>query len=243
MIIAKRRRIWLMRHGHVVYGDRTGKVVDNPDLVPLSERGRAQAAAAGQYLKALGINRFDRIISSNLTRTVQTTQCVLAELGISAEPEQWPELREIKGGAGSWGPPEEIPGKLVSFAQHAVAPQERWMGGESVGELQTRVLGALDRLRADTSWDSALLVLHNIVNIVILSHVLTGGATYLGRLEQNFACINALDVGPDGHDWIVRAVNICAEPRHYERTRHHSLELMAEDAFKRHQERSRGTGS
>jgi probable phosphoglycerate mutase len=227
-----RRRIWLMRHGHVAYAAE-GAVVANPDLVPLSERGRRQAAAAGAYLKALGISSFDRVVSSNLPRTAETAKLVMAGIGQKGGPEQWPELREIKGGGSSWGPVAEIPRALAAFAQHAVTPQTRWMGGESVAEAAARILPALERLRGERDWDCALLVLHNLVNVVILSHVLTGGSTYLGRLEQNFGCINALDVGHEGHDWIVRAVNICPEPAHYERTRDHSLEIMAEQARER----------
>ena len=99
-------------------------------------------------------------------------------------------------------------------------------GGEAI-------LPALEQLRADASWETALLALHNMVNVVILSHAITGGRAYLGSLEQNFGCVNVLDVGLSGHDWIVRALNICPEPTHYERTRSHSLEIMAEQAARR----------
>jgi probable phosphoglycerate mutase len=229
----QRRRIYLMRHGHVVYGDRSGEVVANPDLVPLSERGREQATAAGRYLKAAGVTRFDRVVSSNLTRSVETAEGVLAEIGQQAAPEQWPDLREIRGAGGSWGAPDEIANRLRSFAQPAVHPETRWMEGESVGDAQARILPAVARLRDASDWDVALVVLHNLVNTVILSHVLTGTHTFLGRLEQNFGCINALDVGAEPRDWIVRAINICPDPVHYQRTRQHSLEIMADQAARR----------
>jgi broad specificity phosphatase PhoE len=233
----RRRRIYLLRHGHVRYADRSGVLVADPDQVPLSEKGREQADAAGRYLKNIGVARFDKVVSSNLPRTIETARRALAGHGQAGEPEPWPDLREIKGGHGKdgtrWSAPEQIPGILAAFAKPNVPLDTSWMGGETAGDACARVLPALEKLRADTSWETALLALHNMVNVVILSHVLTGGHAYLGTLEQNFGCINVLDVGPSGHDWIVRALNICPDPGHYERTRSHSLELMAEQAARR----------
>jgi probable phosphoglycerate mutase len=70
-----------------------------------------------------------------------------------------------------------------------------------------RVRPALARLRADPGWDTVLLVLHGGVNCAILSLALTGQRLFLGALAQAPGCINALDVGDDPHDWVVRFVN------------------------------------
>jgi broad specificity phosphatase PhoE len=233
----KRRRIYLLRHGHVRYADRSGALVADPDQVVLSEKGRDQADAAGRYLKSIGVTRFEKVISSNLPRTIETATRALAAHGQAGEPESWPALREIKGGHGAngnrWSDPQAIPGILAAFAGPNVPLDTRWMGGETAGDACARILPAIEQLRADTSWETALLALHNMVNVVILSHAITGRATYIGALEQNFGCVNVLDVGPSGHDWIVRGLNICPEPTHYERTRSHSLEIMAEQAARR----------
>ena len=234
----RRRRIYLLRHGHVRYADRSGALVADPDAVPLSEKGREQADAAGRYLKGIGVARFDKVVSSSLQRTIETATRALAAHGQGGEPDAWPALREIKGGHASDGSrwsssPEAMADILASFSRLHVPLETRWMGGETAGEACDRVLPALERLRADPGWETALLALHNMVNVVILSHVLTGSRAYLGALEQNFGCINVLDVGPNGHDWLVRALNICPEPTHYERTRSHSLEIMAAQAARR----------
>jgi hypothetical protein len=52
-----------------------------------------------------------------------------------------------------------------------------------------------------------LLVLHGGVNCAILSLALTGQRMFLGGLAQAAGCINALDVGSDRADWVVRFVN------------------------------------
>ena len=42
---AARRRLYLLRHGHVAYYDAEGKPL-NPKLAALTDRGRAEAQAA-----------------------------------------------------------------------------------------------------------------------------------------------------------------------------------------------------
>ena len=89
----------------------------------------------------------------------------------------------------------------------SVDESTRFLGGESVGELQGRVHPAIARLRDDPDWDCVLLVLHGGVNCAILSLALTGARMFLGGLAQAPGCINALDVGTSPDDWVVRYVN------------------------------------
>ena len=200
-----RRRVYLMRHGSVTYFDAAGRPV-LPEQVPLNELGRAQADAAGSAFAAAGI-RFDRVIVSGLPRTNETAARVLAVTGQAIELEIWPELHEIRGGRLSTIPKEELKRAFTGAFEGLVEPGQRFLGGESVGEMMDRVHPALDRLRADASWDTVLLVLHGGVNCAILSLALTGQRLFLGGLAQEAGCINALDVGEDQHDWVVRFVN------------------------------------
>jgi len=200
-----RRRIFLMRHGSVTYFDAAGKPV-LPEQVPLNDEGRAQADAAGAAFATAGV-RFDRVIVSGLPRTVETAQRVLAVTEQPIEPEVWPELHEIKGGRLSTIPSDELKRAFTGVFEGLVDPERRFLGGESVGEMMDRVHPALDKLRADPDWDTVLLVLHGGVNCAILSLALTGQRLFLGGLAQTAGCINALDVGQDSADWVVRFVN------------------------------------
>jgi probable phosphoglycerate mutase len=200
-----RRRMFLMRHGSVTYFDGAGKPY-LPETVPLNEDGRAQADAAGHAFAAAGV-RFDRVIVSGLPRTVETAARVLDVTGQAIEPEVWPELEEIRGGRLSAIPLEELKSAFTGAFEGLVPADQRFLGGESVGELMDRVHPALARLRADPSWDTALLVLHSGVNCAILSFALTSQRLFLGGLAQAPGCINALDVGDDERDWVVRCVN------------------------------------
>jgi probable phosphoglycerate mutase len=200
-----RRRIFLMRHGSVTYFDEAGKP-HLPESVPLNADGRAQADAAGHAFGAAGV-RFDRVIVSGLPRTVETAARVLAVTGQAMQPEIWPALEEIRGGRLAAIPLEELKRAFTGAFEGLVPAGQRFLGGESVGELMDRVHPAIARLRADPGWDTVLLVLHGGVNCAILSLALTGQRLFLGGLAQAPGCINALDVGVDECDWVVRCVN------------------------------------
>lgn len=205
MTFAKRRRIFLMRHGSVTYFDTAGNPV-LPESVPLNAAGREQATAAGRVFAESGI-RFDRVIVSGLPRTVETASLVLAETKQQLELQQIPELVEIRGGKLAAIPDAELREAFIG-AFEGVAPEEkRFLAGESIGELMDRVHPAIDALRADADWDTLLLVLHGGVNRAILSYALTGQRLFLGNLAQTAGCINALDVGDAHHDWVVRFMN------------------------------------
>lgn len=185
-----------MRHAAVAYFE-DGRPV-RPETVPLTGEGREQARAAAALLEGI---RFDRVITSGLPRTLETARIVAPD----AEPESWPELREVEPGRLDDIPEDELERAFLEAWRGVVPEEAKFLGGETVGALLDRVLGALDRLLADPDWDLALAVLHGGVNRAIISHALTGGRAMFGNLEQSPACINVLDVGDD---WIVRAVNM-----------------------------------
>ena len=194
-----RRRLYLMRHAHVSYvGER------DPEVVHLTPRGREQAEAARAALAGID---FDLVVTSSLPRTGETASLVAP----GHEHEAWPEFAEWRGAQLGDVEPAELE-RLVVGALHAGEESDRFLGGESLGEVLNRVLPALERLLA-REWQTALAVLHGGVNRILLSHALGGGRSYFGRFEQAPACINVLDLGDSG--WIVRTVNyIPYDPLH-----------------------------
>jgi broad specificity phosphatase PhoE len=208
-----RRRIYLMRHGAVAYFDGDGRPV-RPETVPLTEEGRAQAQAARELLDGIV---FDRVIASGLPRTMATAEIVAP----GREIEVWPELQELRGDMLSAIPPAELEEAFVHAFRGVVPNEKRFLGGETIGELFDRVLPAVDRLLADASWDTVLLVLHGAVNRAVLSYALTGQRMFLGHFEQSPGCVNVLDVGDD---WIVRSVNVSPPDLAHRSTRKTTME-------------------
>lgn len=204
----ERRRVLLMRHGAVDYFDAEGHPYPNPDDVPLTAAGIAQARAVGQALSAAGI-RIDRVVTSGLARTRRTASEVLDAAGLSPPTEHWPQLQEIRGGRLSTIPDADLRAAFLDAFAGPVPREVRFLNGETIGELLDRTLPALERLLSQTDWDTALVVAHGGVNRGLLSWFLTGEAVFLGGLAQDPGCLNVIDVGPSSATSVVRVVNFC----------------------------------
>jgi phosphohistidine phosphatase len=76
--------LWLLRHGDAAKG--------SPDAGrPLTDKGRAQASAAGDALKALGVE-LDACLTSPKLRAADTAALACAPLGV--EPREEPGLAD-----------------------------------------------------------------------------------------------------------------------------------------------------
>ncbi|BBU27820.1 phosphoglycerate mutase [Burkholderia sp. THE68] len=223
--LPKRRRIFLMRHGDVTYFDDSGRAID-PESVPLNERGREEASAAGREFAARNI-RFDRVIASGLPRTIETAQRVLDATGQRIGVETWSEWQEIRGGKLKDLTTADIERAFLSVFDGVVPEETQFLGGETIGQLLDRALPALARLREDRAWDTVLLVLHGGINRALLSHAITaGGRAFFGHLAQATGCINALDVGEKAGDWIVHAINHSPPSPLHADVRNTTMELL-----------------
>jgi broad specificity phosphatase PhoE len=219
----QRRRLYLMRHGSVDYFKADGTPVP-PHTVPLNEAGRAQADAAGALFGGAGV-RFDRVLVSGLARTVETAQRVLAAAGVDRAIARDPRLEEIRSGRLDAIAPDQLRAAFTGvFSAAADVESLQFLGGETVGAMMDRCLPAFDELLADTSWTCALCVLHGGINRALLGRALTGGRTFLGRLEQSPGCINVLDVGAG--DIVVRGTNLAPTQWLQERERWTTMEKL-----------------
>jgi broad specificity phosphatase PhoE len=214
-----RRRIYLMRHGHVDYFSREVREAGRTDQVPLTALGREQALASGD---ALAHVRLDRALCSGLPRTRETAEIVLARnadaahltLGVDAG------LVEIKGGGKFGGAKsrEELAARMAFEFDQAAQPGARMMGGDVFAEVQARYVAALKRLLGEPGWHTALVVAHEGVNRLILSWMTGNALSGVQAFEQDLACINVLDfdmvpredgsVGTEIARALIKAVNL-----------------------------------
>jgi broad specificity phosphatase PhoE len=77
-------RALLLRHGESAHNAHSGEeplAAEAGDV--LTERGRAQAAAAGEALRGFGV---DRLLASPMRRAAETAAAVGAALGLEPEP-------------------------------------------------------------------------------------------------------------------------------------------------------------
>ncbi|MFJ3485932.1 histidine phosphatase family protein [Pseudomonas sp. NPDC090202] len=202
--LPRRRRCYLVRHGHVDYFDSQGRPLD-PRSVCLSRSGAQQAWALSQALLDTPI---DRALCSDYPRALQTLDLLLVGRGISAEPNA--ALREIRAGRLREIPAEAMHGQVVDAYRNAGREGAQFLGGERWDDFRQRVLGAFFELVADPCWDSALIVSHDAVNRILLSWATGAGLAGIAAFEQDTACLNILDIDTCGQQVqgaILRTVN------------------------------------
>ena len=188
-----RRRLYLMRHGHVDYLApeviRTRNITD----VPLTTRGRMEAQAAGRALAHVAL---DRAYSSGLPRTRETAELVLAQRDTTLALETIPALVEIHGGRPKDAVrdrKELIATMEFSLARAAEDGATMLEEGEAFAAAQGRAVDAIRALLANAGWRQALIVAHEAINRVILSWASGAGLSAAGAFEQDTGCINVLD--------------------------------------------------
>ena len=130
---------------------------------PLTVRGREQAAAVAEELAQV---KFDRIVSSDLSRTRDTAEVIAKRLGKPVEIV--PELREIDVGDRTGKSFDETRG-LPNWNDDGFVS---WPGGETLDQVLARTLGAIDRLTRESPGKTILIVGHGGVNRILLSHFL-----------------------------------------------------------------------
>lgn len=186
---AGRRRIYLMRHGHVDYFDPEAA---DPRQVVLTEQGRKQAQAARDALKHVP---FDMVAHSGLPRTRETAEIVLAANADAPEPLSEPGIEELKSGRLVADTREELAARLAFCFDAAAEPESRFLpDGETFAAAEKRIVAAMEKLIVDRVWRTALIVAHEGVNRILLGWASRGGLATIGAFEQDLACVNVIDI-------------------------------------------------
>lgn len=157
--------LWLIRHGQTAW-NLEGRYTGQSDI-PLNDNGRSQAAALGQTLQATPP---DILISSDLLRARQTAAPIAAVCHLPIHLDA--RLREINQGV--WEG-MLFPDIKARFAQAFAAQQANPLavsapGGETVGEVQERVLTAVADIRQTYNGRCVALVAHGLVLALIKAH-------------------------------------------------------------------------
>jgi len=213
-----RRRIYLLRHGHVDYFGAAARDLENINDVPLTELGQEQAAAAGQ---ALAHVNFDRALCSGLPRTEQTAQLILRQQqNTPPKLEARHNLAEIGTGRLIVLKSREQLAALITFHfDNAASPGARLMeNGELFVQAYDRAIGEIETLLDEPDWHTMFIVAHEGINRLILGWATGNGLNAVQAFEQDLACINILDFdlvpradhgpGIDIARKIIKAVNL-----------------------------------
>jgi broad specificity phosphatase PhoE len=206
-----RRRLYLMRHGHVDYFGKHVRETGDIHTVVLTKRGRSEAEAAGRALSHI---KFDRAVCSGLPRTRETAEVALSFVPDAPALEIDPDLVELKGGKlAPVTSREELIALMNSYFARAHEPgATNHDGGEVFTEAQARGVRGIERLLAADDWHVALVVAHEGINRLILSWACGAGLLAMSAFEQDTGCINIIDFDRFGADGatrrLIKAVNL-----------------------------------
>jgi broad specificity phosphatase PhoE len=147
-------RVLLVRHGATTWNEQA-RYQGHQD-VPLSTRGRIEAGCLAERLAGEIINT---IYSSDLTRARETSEMIAARLGVTTKLE--PRLREIRMGEWQGLTYEEVHrryfGKTDPLPCYAI--DQLPAGGETLGQVQTRVIEAMrDIIAQHKDADTSVLI-------------------------------------------------------------------------------------
>ena len=146
---------FLVRHGEVENPDRV-VYADLPGF-GLSERGRAEAAAAASFLAPLSVTA---IYASPLDRAQETASFISdacgAPIGTRDDLTEWLVARRWKGV--TWEDlPTAFPGELEAYLDH---PTDLPFAEESIPQLGNRIAAAVTELAAAHSKERIAIVSH-----------------------------------------------------------------------------------
>lgn len=194
-------RMLLLRHGQTELSrQRRYSGRGNPEL---TDTGRAQADAAARYLAGRG--GVEAVITSPLQRSYDTAAAAAKALGLEVTVDD--DL--IETDFGEW--------EGLTFREAAERDPDlhlQWLrntslrppGGESFDDVQQRVQRARNRIIADHSGSTVLVVSHVTPIKTMLRLALDAGTSILQRLHLDLASLSIAEFYPDGNA-SVRLVN------------------------------------
>ncbi len=196
-------RIYLWRHPES-RGQKEGTFWGHGDP-ELSKEGKKQAHAMTIYMNQITLQA---IYSSDLIRSRKVAEQMARGQRHRLHVEATRSLRELN--LGVWDGhtyehisrhyPQELEQRQNDLAGFKVK------GGESLNELAERVIPAFEKIIESHLNRTICVVGHGGVNRVLLSRVLGAPLDYIFRIAQDHACLNVIDVYPDGTP-VIKAVN------------------------------------
>jgi len=199
-----RKRLYLMRHAHAPAIGEDGIIRNHPGH-PLSEEGRKQGEGLAEGMKELGI---ESLWSSDALRAIQTAEIISKKTGIPVKIE--PLLREFSIGdienKHIFEAKEILKDSPILSGFRKIFPEEKFPGGESMIELEKRVIPTIEKILRDDPAERIAVVAHGGVNRIILIHFFGFPHTSFSLIEQDYACLNIIDF-IDGYT-ILHAMNL-----------------------------------
>ncbi len=179
------KTIYLMRHPHI---NTSGKMIGRTD-VPLSELGLTQALFWKEKFSNMN---FKKVFTTSLQRTKKTAKIIVNDKVILEEISLFNEISLGDWEAKSKTYIKEFYSNLWTLRGRDIDSTSP-PNGESFIDLKARViptfLSVVETCAIDESY---LIIAHQAVNRVILSHLMDIPLTEILNIPQSYACLNIL---------------------------------------------------
>jgi broad specificity phosphatase PhoE len=185
---------------HAAHDDVGGFLAGRAEGVRLGAAGLAQAARLGARMAR---ETFEAILASPRERTQETAAAIAAACGVDPV-ERAEELDEIDFGRWSGQSFDALAADPLWRQWNSVRSLTRTPGGETMLDVQGRVLGLMERLRQRHAEGRVVLVSHADVIKAAVMHVLGLSADAWPRFDIGPASITTLVVG----DWGARVMTL-----------------------------------
>ena len=194
--------VYLVRHGET--DDNARNVPQGLRDVPLNAHGHAQAAAVARWFQGRAITA---IGSSPLSRALDVAEAIASGRGIEVQRDE--RLVEFDQGELDGMPLPEVRERFPEFIERwrTEDPVDlRMPGGETYGEVQRRVVDAIEAFAVSAADGAVVLVSHNLTIKAALCHALDVPLASFRRIRTDLAAVSRLEIEP-GRWWRVSLMN------------------------------------
>jgi broad specificity phosphatase PhoE len=193
-------RIILVRHGRTPWNK--DKIFRGSRDIPLDEVGREEAGLLAEWLKDETIHA---AYTSPLSRSRDTAEAIAKYHGVKVVDH--PGLSDLVYGDWEEVPLAEVKVKFADlYRQWESAPHTvRFPGGETLDELRTRSLAAVDEVVQRHPDQVVLLSAHRAVNKVLIAAFIGLDSSHFWRIAQDTTCVNRFH--RVGDTWHIMALN------------------------------------
>lgn len=186
----------LVRHGATTANEQRPYILQGDSIdLPLSPNGREQARAVGEFLAQFPVKR---VFCSTMLRARETAGAIAKHHSLQAQPvEGITECAVGRWEGMDWASIEaQYPEECRQFLENPA--EVPYLGGESYGDVQKRVMPILDRLLEQHAGELITVVAHNVVNRVVISHLMGLELKRAKELHQQNCCVNLIQRSPQG---------------------------------------------
>jgi broad specificity phosphatase PhoE len=193
-------RVYLVRHGQTAWN--VGEIFRGRADIPLDETGKLEVHLAGEALQGETLRA---IYSSPLSRSMETAENIAKFHNISVTPLE--AIIDISYGEWEGLANEEVQQKHPEL--HALWLNEphkvQFPGGESLDEVRSRTMEALEELVVKHQNENFVWVAHRVPNKVICCALLGLDNSHFWRIQQDTACTNLFTY--ESGKWIISFLN------------------------------------